>query len=117
VYDIRGQLDKVGRGTTEGTTLYKLNAIVRHVGDDACEGHYVCDLRENCRWKIHDDSDVINYPDEKPYLSEDVERNGYLFFYIQYSYSDLVHEVGNECELAEGISLEDMLLPYSYQPM
>ena len=63
---------------TDGSSRYKLVAIISHMGTSTCVGHYVCHILKEGRWVI--------YNDEKVALSEKPPKKlGYLYLYERIS--------------------------------
>ena len=59
-------------------TLYRLCAVVRHLGYDTLSGHYIADVRKTAGWQRCDDSIISDISEEKV-LTE--KENAYILFY------------------------------------
>ncbi|KAI9188366.1 hypothetical protein H9P43_002757 [Blastocladiella emersonii ATCC 22665] len=62
--------------------VYRLYAIVNHLGTNLDRGHYICDVRgPRGQWQTHDDAMVTDVRDVVD-LVHQRERTGYLLFYM-----------------------------------
>ena len=60
---------------------YDLVSIIVHLGETPNSGHYICYSKRNNNWYEFNDSIVIKYNFNELKKSEQLTKNGYMFFY------------------------------------
>ena len=63
-----------------GGSLFRLNAVIRHLGQDTLSGHYIADVRCEKGWQRCDDSLVVDMS-EQQVVNE--KENAYILFYVR----------------------------------
>lgn len=75
-------LSSVTRKEAPGSRVYKLRAIVLHLGETIHGGHFICHARgDDNRWRKFNDSLVSNLSPGDAYQTSTAQQNAYIICY------------------------------------
>ena len=77
------------KGDDENLVLYKLQGVVRHIGNTAFSGHYTADALRTGKDRAGEDKEWVNFDDGTPSMTsiegildgERSQKNNYMMLY------------------------------------
>lgn len=74
-------LSSMALSNMAGGPLFRLKAVVQHIGDSIRHGHYICFGRKKDQWYKHDDSRVEKCSTELAFEGKKVRESAYMLLY------------------------------------